>query len=208
MTGAPTYNLSGEKLAPTPLPDKVFGVAVNPRLLAQAVRVYLANQRRGAASTKTRAQVAKTSAKMYRQKGTGRARHGAASAPIFVGGGVAHGPTGEQNWRLRLPAKMRRLALKMALSTKAAAGKIVIVVGTPAASGQTRQVAGLLAQLNLPKTALLLTTPDQGKIKRGAANLPSVTIAQTSHIHPWAVLSCRQLLLTKEALTNLTKQYA
>src|SRR5690554_4960009 len=87
--------------------DAVFGQKANPTLLAQAVRVYLSNLRQGTSKVKTRSEVSRTRAKWYRQKGTGNARHGARSAPIFVGGGVAHGPNGQQNWTKSLSRKMK-----------------------------------------------------------------------------------------------------
>src|SRR3989339_577646 len=93
----PVYNLSGEQLDDLTLPVKVFALPANDKLVALAVRVYLANQRRSYAKTKGRGEVAGTTKKMWSQKGTGRARHGSAKAPIFVGGGVAHGPIGKEN---------------------------------------------------------------------------------------------------------------
>ena len=102
MITAPTVSLKGEAEEKTKLPEAIFGATVSPQLLVQAVRVYLFNQRRAQAKTKTRGEVAKTTAKMYRQKGTGRARHGAYSAPIFGGGGGSLGPGGQQNYHRRM----------------------------------------------------------------------------------------------------------
>src|SRR3990167_4064766 len=138
MTTAQSYNLKGERQEKLNLPKEQFGVNASPSLLAQAVRIFLSNQRRAAAKTKTRAEVAKTTAKMYKQKGTGRARHGSYAAPIFVGGGVAHGPSGEQNYKMSLPVKMRRLALLGALSAKAEAKQVMVVTGCEKASGKTK----------------------------------------------------------------------
>src|SRR5690242_1823092 len=100
--------------------DSVFGVPVNKALIAQAVRVYMSNQRQGTSKAKTRSEINRTSAKWYKQKGTGRARHGARNAPLFVGGGVAHGPNGEQNWTRTLSKRMKMQALVTALSAQAA----------------------------------------------------------------------------------------
>ena len=111
------------------LPEAVFGAKPNKALIAQAVRVYLANQRQGNAATKTRGEVIGTTKKIYRQKGTGRARHGAAKAPIFVGGGVAHGPH-PHDFSMEFPKKMKQKALISALSEKTQAGSIKVVEGT------------------------------------------------------------------------------
>src|SRR3989339_761921 len=145
MITAATYDIKGQQGEKIKLPEKIFGAKVKPIVMAQAVRVYLSNQRKALAKTKTRADVAKTTAKMYRQKGTGRARHGSYAAPIFVGGGIAHGPSGKQNYKLSLPAKMRRLALLGALSVKAKAKEILIVEGVDKALGKTKQLAWLPA---------------------------------------------------------------
>src|SRR3989344_4073637 len=98
MISVPAFSITGESLKVVTLPVKVFGVKADPALLAQAVRIYLGNQRKSSAKTKTRAEVEGSTRKIYRQKGTGRARHGSIRAPIFVGGGIAHGPDGSQNY--------------------------------------------------------------------------------------------------------------
>src|SRR3989339_2278990 len=143
MITAATYDIKGQQGEKIKLPEKIFGAKVKPIVMAQAVRVYLSNQRKALAKTKTRADVAKTTAKMFKQKGTGRARHGSYAAPIFVGGGVAHGPSGEQNYKLSLSSKMRKLALLGALSAKASAHEIMVIEGSDKATGKTKQLAWL-----------------------------------------------------------------
>jgi LSU ribosomal protein L4P len=122
-------DINGKKVGTINLPPEIFAAEVNPPLMAQAVRVYLANQRKAHPKTKTRAEVNRTKAKWYRQKGTGRARHGSRAAPIFVGGGVAHGPTGEQNYQLKMPKKMKKAALFSALTSKFKEKEILVVKG-------------------------------------------------------------------------------
>lgn len=203
MISAVTYNLQGEKVESTPLPKDVFGIKVKPILLAQAVRVWLSNQRRAMAKTKTRSEVAKTTAKPYKQKGTGRARHGSSAAPIFVGGGIAHGPSGEQNYKMSLPAKMRRLALLGALSAKADAKQVLVITGTEKASGKTKQVSWLAGN----KT-LLLVTKDQSKFKQAVRNLDRTKLTTAEGLSAYTILAAKQLVITKEALTELKKAYA
>ncbi len=201
MIAAKTYNLKGEAVKDTELPAEVFGVKTQPGLLAQAVRVYLSNQRQSPAKTKTRGEVAKTTAKMFRQKGTGRARHGSYAAPVFVGGGIAHGPSGEQNYHLNLPPKMKRLALLGALSTKAKQKEISVLSGAEAASGKTKEVAWLAGK------TLVISAKDLTNFNRAIHNLPGVQIASPSLINTYLVLKYRKLVVTREALQELKKHY-
>ena len=203
MISAVTYNLKGEKVESTSLPVSIFEIKVKPVLLAQAVRVWLSNQRRGMAKTKTRSEVAKTTAKPYKQKGTGRARHGSAAAPIFVGGGIAHGPRGEQNYKMSLPAKMRRLALLGALSAKAEAKQVLVITGAENASGKTKQVSWLAGN----KT-LLLITKEQSKFKQAVRNLNQISLTTVGGLSAYSILTAKQLVATKETLAELKKTYA
>src|SRR5579885_383385 len=122
------YGIDRKVSGKVSLPHVIFGEKVNKQLLAQAVRVYLANKRQGTVSTKTRGEVDGSTRKIYRQKGTGRARHGSVRAPIFVHGGVVHGPK-PRDYSLNLPKKMRRKALFSALSAKLQDGQIKVVAG-------------------------------------------------------------------------------
>ncbi|MEK7091170.1 MAG: 50S ribosomal protein L4 [Patescibacteria group bacterium] len=203
MISAMTYNLKGEKVESTTLPKNVFEVKVKPQLLAQAVRVWLSNQRKSPAKTKTRAEVAKTTAKMYKQKGTGRARHGSYAAPIFVGGGIAHGPSGEQNYKMSLPAKMRRLALLGALSAKAEAKQVWVIMGAENASGKTKQVSWLA-----DGRSLVVTASGQDKFKQATRNLNAAQLIGVSSLSAYTVLANKRLILTKETLAEIKKTYA
>ena len=118
------YDIDGKEQKTVELPKEVFAVTSNPSLLAQAVRVYLVNQRQGNVSVKTRSEVVGSTRKIYRQKGTGKARHGAIKAPIFVGGGVAHGPK-QKDYNLKFSKKEKRIALFAALSEKLKEKKII-----------------------------------------------------------------------------------
>ena len=168
MAKANLYSAKGIKKPAVSLP-KIFSEKENDALLAQAIRVYEARLHPGLARVKTRGEVRASKRKVWRQKGTGRARHGARSAPIFVGGGIAHGPTGLKR-QLTLPKKMRQKALNVALSMKAKAGQIVIVDGISSLK-KTRQVQNLLGKI----------ATGESKIKKGQkftfvladANLPA-----------------------------------
>ena len=203
MISAVTYNLKGEKVESTSLPKDIFEIKVKPQLLAQAVRVWLSNQRKSAAKTKTRSEVAKTTAKMYKQKGTGRARHGSYAAPIFVGGGIAHGPSGEQNYKMTLPAKIRRLALLGTLSAKAGAKKVLIITGAEKASGKTKQLSWLAGN----KT-LMLVTKEQNSFKQAIRNLDQISLTTAGGLSAYSILAAKRLIATKESLIELKKIYA
>src|SRR3989337_2388563 len=157
MISAPTINIKGTDAEKTVLPKDVFEKKVKPVILAQAVRVWLSNQRAANAKTKTRTEVAKTTAKMYKQKGTGRARHGSYAAPIFVGGGVAHGPSGEQNYRMELPKHLKRKALAGALTEKAKAGELTILTGGEKAQGKSKEAQKWLEAAGLSGERLMET---------------------------------------------------
>jgi large subunit ribosomal protein L4 len=156
---------------------------VSPSLLAQAVRVYQANQRQVSRPAKTRSQVAGTNKKMYRQKGTGRARHSDAKAPIFVGGGVAHGPKA-RDYQRRLPQKMKNLALKGALFLKNKEKKIVGVSGLAQIAGKTRELANLLPK----EKVLIVTSKPLENVYRAAGNLPKVAVKTVADLNALDVL--------------------
>lgn len=200
---APTFSIAGKAGEATTLAKEIFGVKVKPQLLAQAIRVWLSNQRKASAKTKTRGEISKTTAKMFRQKGTGRARHGSYAAPIFVGGGIAHGPSGEQNYKMTLPAKMRRLALLGALSVQATAGKIKIITGASKATGKTKQLAWLDENLK----SLAIATKREDKFKQGIRNLDRIEITDPMSLSAYKILVNKQLIITDEALKEL-KAYA
>ncbi|KKU56913.1 50S ribosomal protein L4 [Candidatus Amesbacteria bacterium RIFCSPLOWO2_02_FULL_48_11] len=209
MITAATYDIKGQQGEKIKLPEKIFGAKVKPIVMAQAVRVYLSNQRKALAKTKTRADVAKTTAKMYRQKGTGRARHGSYAAPIFVGGGVAHGPTGKQNYSLKMPAKMRQAAIIGALSEKAAAGAIKVLAGTKKVTKKTKNITEAVNKMQLQgERILMVTQKGQEEVKRAWRNIIKVTTITTDELNTYLIIAHKQLVITSEALEALIKRYA
>lgn len=187
------------------LPKNIFGSKVNLSLMAQAVRVYLSNKRQGNAKTKTRSEVAFTTKKIWKQKGTGKARHGAKSAPIFVKGGVAHGPTGEQNYHLSLNKKMRKLALKSALLDKLKNNKLIIVEGLDKIKTKTAEFEKIIKKLvpTLDKRITLVISKQSENINRVSRNLPYINLLEVKHLSAYPVLNSQILLVTKESLKNL-----
>lgn len=209
MISAEKFNLKGESEKAVALPKEVFGVKASAQLMAQSVRVYLANQRKARAKTKTRGEVAKTTAKMYKQKGTGRARHGSYSSPIFVGGGVALGPTGQENWKLKMPKQMTKLALAGALSNRAKDKKVVILGGADKASGKVTEMKELSKKLTNGKQKwLLVTTAGQKQMAKAWRNRSGVMVRQSERLNAYEVMINRNIVITDEALAALVKKYA
>lgn len=207
MIAAPTYNLQGKTEEKTKLRKEIFEKPSSPTLMAQAVRVYLANQRRARAKTKTRGEVAKTTAKMYRQKGTGRARHGSFSAPIFAGGGVAHGPTGKQNWALVMPKKMRQAAIRGVLSERAKQKQVVVLTGGDQTSGKTKEGRKLLEKIGNGRLVLVVAQ-NQGKLARAWRNIEGVEVVDVGKANTYQLMRGKMLVLTAEAINDWGKKYA
>ena len=182
--------------------DEVFAAKVNKPLLAQAVRVFLSNQRQGTSSSKTRSDVARTKKKWFKQKGTGNARHGARSANIFVGGGVVHGPTGNENWNLSLSKNMRKQALASALSAQIE--KIVVTTMLGDIQPKTKDAHAYLQRL-APNVKKVLIVVDQKmeNIYRSTKNLPYVQITSAARVNIYELLLAQKIILTKEAVHQL-----
>lgn len=205
MKQAQVYTAAGVKKGKIGLPKELFGQKPNLKLLAQAVRVYLARQRKGTASTKTRGQIALTGAKWYRQKGTGRARHGARSAPIFVGGGVAHGPK-PRDFDLKLTKKMKKKALSSALSAKSEEDAVLVIDKAEKIQPKTKKAASLLKKLKADKQKVLLVHVGEENLIRSSRNLPNVQALRAQDLNPYEVLTAEKLILTHAALKELKKK--
>jgi large subunit ribosomal protein L4 len=200
------YNLKGENAGKVELPKSLFGGVVSARLMAQAVRVFLANQRQSGAKVKTRGEVARSTRKIYRQKGTGRARHGSKGAPIFVGGGVAHGPTGEQNYRLAMSKKMRKAALRSALTSKLKKKEIWVVTELDKVRGKTKEIEGLLASLKITGKVSLVLPKKWEKVERAARNIRGVKLLLVKQLNTYAVLNGGKLIWAKESLEGRNEE--
>ena len=205
MVKANVYSIGGKKTGNFSLP-KSFEEGENLRLLAQAIRVYEHKSHVGLAKTKTRAEVERTKKKLYRQKGTGGARHGARSAPIFVGGGVAHGPRPLKR-HLSLPAKMRRKALNLAFSLKAKNEEIMLVDGISTLS-KTKAAAALIERLSgsekkgTKKFTLVLSEKNK-EARRALKNLKNLELINYKDINAYKVFYGGTIILDKEIFEKL-----
>jgi large subunit ribosomal protein L4 len=200
-------NVAGTSQGTMTLSSEVFGATPNQNLIAQAVRVYLANQRQGTSSTKTRAEVTGSTRKIYRQKGTGRARHGAAKGPIFVGGGIVFGPH-PQDYSMKFPKKMKKAALINALSQKALDGVIKVVDGD--FSGKTKEVAKLLKNMELNKKGIadkvLFVSDKNENTARAAHNLAGLKLETAGTLSTYGVVVSKNIIFMKSAITDVTER--
>lgn len=197
----PVFTIKGEEAGTLPLSAEIFGVKVNKALLAQAARVYTNNQLGHFSNTKTRGEVEGSTRKIFKQKGTGRARHGAVRAPIFVGGGIALGPKARKI-SLNLPQKMKKAALFSALSAKLQEKAIFGVEDLDKASGKTKEMASFLKKVG-KKSALFISYKPSNEVKRALRNIPRVSLFNVSDMNAYEVIKHASVFLTKEAAGKL-----
>jgi large subunit ribosomal protein L4 len=196
----PVRNMAGDQIGTLELPADIFEVEVNVGLMHQAYVRQMANAHLGTHKTKTRGEINRTKAKWYRQKGTGRARHGARSAPIFVGGGVAHGPQ-PRDYSKKMPRKMRRQALRSALSALAADGQLVVVDQLALDTPNTKVMDGILYNLvGAENTALVLVAERSEAIERSVRNLPNARTLRASYLNVRDLLSHDRVIIPQDAL--------
>jgi large subunit ribosomal protein L4 len=193
------------KLGTTTVSDAVFGVVPNQTLIAQAVRVYRANERQGTSAVQTRAGVSRTKRKWYKQKGTGNARHGARSAPIFVGGGSAHGPKANQNWSLKLTKQLKKAAMRSILSAQAQ--NILVAESLDKLTGKTKEAAALLIAAKLVDQRILVVVNEiNDTIARSLRNIEDVLIVTATQLSPLEAAMADKLLITEDAVKTLEER--
>ncbi len=195
----PVWNMSGQQVDEIELRPDIFEAPVNVPLMHQALVRQLANARLGTHKTKTRGEVNRTTRKWYRQKGTGRARHGSRNAPIFVGGGIAHGPK-PRSYEQRMPKKMRRAALRSALSVKAANQQIVVLDRLELPEPRTREMKGVLERLNVGESALILLAQRNEAVEKSARNLPGVKTLRAGYLNIRDLLKYEKVLMPLDAM--------
>lgn len=202
------FDTTGKTSGSTTLPEEIFGASINEALMAQAVRVYLANQRSGTVRTKSRGEVQGSTRKIYRQKGTGRARHGGIRAPLFVGGGVAHGPK-QQDHSLTMPKKMRRLALFSALTYKLQNNGVKVVKGLDALEPKTKvfaQTVNVLVEDKKKKILLVLAGKTEN-VERASRNIEGVTYVSANQLNTYDVLNTKTLVIAQEAIETMKNTF-
>lgn len=193
------YSAAGQEVGEIELRSDIFEVPISESLMHQALVRQLANARLGTHRTKSRGEVNRSTKKWYRQKGTGRARHGSRNAPLFVGGGVAHGPK-PRGYAKKMPRKMRRAALRSALSAKALEKQIIVLNDLAFETAKTKEMVTLLENLGLSDRVLILLPQRDEAVEHSARNLPKVTTVRASYVNVRDLLGHQHVLIPLESL--------
>lgn len=207
MANVKVFNMSGSEVGSIDLNDNIFAVEVNEHVMHQAVVQYLANQRQGTQSAKTRAEVRGGGRKPWRQKGTGRARQGSIRAPQWTGGGVVFAPK-PRDYRYTLPKTMRRLAMKSALSSKVIENEIIVLDELKFDAPKTKEMVKLLENVKAGKKVLIVTAEKDENIVKSAANIPGVRTALVSTMNVYEIINHTNFIVTKEAINKIEEVYA
>ncbi|MCL2741934.1 MAG: 50S ribosomal protein L4 [Oscillospiraceae bacterium] len=200
-------NQKGEVTGSVELSDGIFGVGVNEVAVKYAVLSMLANGRQGTHSTKTKSEVSGGGRKPYRQKGTGRARHGSTRSAQWIKGGIVHGPK-PRSYRFTIPKKVRRLALKSALTARCAEDAIVVLDELRLDAVRTKSMVALLRDLNVGPSALIVIGGKDEAITLSARNIPGIKTAYTNTINVHDILKYGKIIMTKDALAKVEEVYA
>jgi large subunit ribosomal protein L4 len=199
------YNLAYEKVGTVELPDDIFAAKVNEALLWEQSRAQRASARSGTQDTKDRGEVSGGGKKIYKQKGTGQARHGGNRAPIYVGGGVAHGPH-PRDYSYRIPRSGRRAALRSALSQRCAEANVVVLDTKALKAPKTKTVATFLAKIG--KATTLFVDRDNGVLERSVRNLVQANYLSAAGLNVFDILRHEKLILTQDAISDVAARFA
>ncbi|MBQ8928207.1 MAG: 50S ribosomal protein L4 [Oscillospiraceae bacterium] len=207
MATVKVFDMAGNAVSETELSDAVFGIEPNVSVMHAVVVNYLANQRQGTQSTLTRTEVSGGGRKPWRQKGTGNARQGSTRAPQWRHGGVAIGPK-PRDYRYTLNKKVRRLAMKSALSTKVQEGKLIVLDTLTMDEFKTKTIVAMLNALNVEKKALIVTAQAEPKVYKSAANIPGVKTATVGTLNVYDILNGGTFIVPKNAVAKIEEVYA
>ncbi len=200
-------DMAGKQVSEITLSDVVFGAEVNAAVLHAAVRTYLMNQRQGTQSTLTRTEVSGGGKKPWKQKGTGRARQGSTRAPQWIHGGVALGPKPRSS-RLSMNRKVKKVAMISALSSKVAAGEMIVVNAITAENFKTKTMVEMLAAIGAAKKTLVVLAENDAKVIKSFANIAGVKTTQASNVNVYDILNCDSLVVVEGAVKTLEEVYA
>ena len=207
MPKANVFNMAGEKIGEIELSEAIFGIEPNKSVLHDSIKNHLANCRQGTQSALTKGEVSYTTKKPWRQKGTGRARAGYAGSPVWYHGGVAFAPK-PRDYSYSLNKKVKRLALKSALSAKAAENEIVVVDGLKMDEIKTKAFAEFLGKLGVEKKALVITENVDEKVVKSARNIAGVSTTTATILSPYMILTNGKLVVDKAALAKIEEVFA
>ena len=207
MPKANVFNMAGEKIGEIELSEAIFGIEPNKSVLHDSVKNHLANCRQGTQSALTKGEVSFTTKKPWRQKGTGRARAGYAGSPVWYHGGVAFAPK-PRDYSYSLNKKVRRLALKSALSAKAQENEILVVDGLKVEEIKTKPFQSFLQKLGVEGKALVITENVDEKVVKSARNIEGVTTTTATILSPYQILTSGKLVVDKAALAKIEEVFA
>ena len=200
------YDMTGKQTGTMELNADIFGIEPNVAVMHSAVINYLANQRQGTQSTKTRSEVSGGGRKPWRQKGTGHARQGSTRSPQWTHGGIALGPK-PRSYRFALPKKVRRLALKSAFSSKVLADEMLVLESLSLEEIKTKTIVNMLNALGADRKVLLVLPEKDEKIVLSARNIPGVKTALVNTLNVYDILNCDKFIVVKDAVAQLEEVY-
>lgn len=200
-------NINGQNVGEIELVDSIFNVEVNEHVLYEVVKNQLANKRQGTQSAKTRAEVRGGGRKPWRQKGTGRARHGSIRAPQWVGGGVVFAPK-PRDYSYRVPKKIRRLAMKSALSSKVLNDEIIVLEELNLEEPKTKEMVKILDNIKASKKALIVMDEKNINVIKSARNIPNVETALVNTLNVYDILNYDSFIITKDAVKKVEEVFA
>ena len=205
MPNVALYNIAGQSIGELELKESIFGIEPNTSALHAVVKAYLANQRQGTQSALTRGEVRGGGRKIYRQKGTGRARHSSNRAPLFTHGGVVFAPK-PRDYRQSVNKKVKRLAMKSALSSKVSDGDIIVYDALDISAPKTKEMVKVLNAMNVKKALVVLPEKDE-IVERATANIPGVKTTLVGTLNVYEILKYDTLILTKDAVAKIEEVY-
>ena len=207
MANVSVYNMEGAEVGTLELNDAVFGVEVNEHLVHMAVVAQLANLRQGTQKAKTRSEVSGGGKKPWRQKGTGRARQGSTRAPQWTHGGIVFAPK-PRSYSFSVNKKVKRLAMKSALSAKAAESEIIVLDAIKLDEYKTKVIAEMLTAIGVDKKALIVLPEVDRKVIKSANNIKGVKTAQVNELNVYDILNADKLVIVKDAVSKIEEVYA
>lgn len=207
MAKVTMLNMSGAEAGTIELKDDIFGIEVNQYAVHEVIKNYLANQRQGTQSAKTRGEVRGGGRKPFRQKGTGRHRQGSTTDPTQVGGGVAFAPK-PRDYRYTVPKKVKRLAMKSALSSKVEEKEIIVLDSLSFAEPKTKEMIKVLANIKAAKKALIIMADKDENVIKSAANIPGVKTALVGTMNVYEIINHTSFIVTKDAINKIEEVYS
>ncbi|MDQ0177357.1 50S ribosomal protein L4 [Bacillus chungangensis] len=202
MPNVSLYNQSGSKVGEIDLKDTIFGIEPNNHILFEAIVMQRASLRQGSHKVKNRSEVSGGGRKPWRQKGTGRARQGSIRSPQWRGGGTVFGPV-PRSYSYKLPKKVRRLAIKSALSTKVLEENIIVLDALTLDAPKTKEMVNVLKNLSVDKKALIVTEAIDDNIALSARNIPGITVVSAAGVNVLDVIAHEKLIMTKAAVEKV-----